>query len=227
MINNISEIASLIDHTLLRQNTTRKQIRQLCEDAVKYGFATVCVNPFWVSYCAENLAESRVKICSVVGFPLGATPSEVKAFEAELCIRNGAHEIDMVMNIGSAKDSDWKYVESDISTIAKIARDNKAILKVIFENCLLEKDEILKACEVAVSAGAHFVKTSTGFSSGGATLEDVKLMYEAVKGKCLVKAAGGIRNASDAENMIKNGASRLGTSSGVAIVNEMKTKETY
>ncbi|HOK04528.1 MAG TPA: deoxyribose-phosphate aldolase [Victivallales bacterium] len=214
----MNELARYIDHTLLKPTATEKQIENLCEEAIRYSFAAVCVNPYWVNFCAKKLSGTKVKVCSVVGFPLGATPTEVKAFETEFCLKNGAQEIDMVINIGAVKDKNWCYVEKEISTLAKIAHSNNAILKVIFENCLLEKDEIIKACQVSIVANADFVKTSTGFSTGGATFDDVKLMVETVKGKCKVKAAGGIRNAEDALNMIKIGAQRLGTSVGVAIV---------
>lgn len=214
----MNEISSYIDHTLLKPTAIKNQIEKLCDEAIEYSFAAVCVNPYWVRFCAEKLFGTTVKVCSVVGFPLGATPTEVKAFETEFCLKNGAKEIDMVMNIGAAKDANWDYVLKDITALAKIAHSYDTILKVIFENCLLSKDEIIKACKVSVDAGADFVKTSTGFSTSGATLEDVKLMVDTVKGKCKVKAAGGIRNIDDAKNMIKLGAERLGTSAGVAIV---------
>jgi deoxyribose-phosphate aldolase len=220
-------IAKFIDHTLLKQTATESQIEKLCDEAMEHGFAAVCVNPYWVDFCARRLAGTNVKVCTVVGFPLGATPTDVKVFETEFCLKNGAKEIDMVMNIGAAKDGDWSFVQSDIAALAKIAHEKKAILKVIFENCLLEKQEIVKACEASLKAGADFVKTSSGFSTGGATIEDVKLMVETVAGRCKVKAAGGIRNAKDAADMIKIGAVRLGTSAGVAIVTGQEAKGGY
>lgn len=205
-----------IDHTLLLPEATKSQIEKLCAEALKYDFMSVCVNTTWVKECVELLKNSDVKVCCVVGFPLGATTTATKAFETKEAIANGASEIDMVMNIGRLKDQDYMYVVNDIKAVVEAADGN--IVKVILENCLLSKEEIVRACELCVEAGAHFVKTSTGFNKSGATLEDVKLMKQTVKDKALVKAAGGVRSKADLEAMIQNGASRIGTSSGVKLM---------
>lgn len=207
-----------IDHTLLKPEATREQIIKLCEEAKEYNFASVCVNPFWVSLCKEQLKGTDVKVCTVVGFPLGATTSQVKSFETQQAINNGADEIDMVINIGMLKDKQYQYVTEEIRRIVNIAGGK--CVKVIFETCLLTNEEIVKACECSMTAGATFVKTSTGFSKAGATLEAVKLMVDTVAGKCKVKASGGIRTPEDFEKMITLGAERIGTSSGVAIIKE-------
>lgn len=222
---NPEEIASKIDHTLLKPDTTFKQIETLCDEALKNCFASVCINPFYVSTAYEILKKSNTVVCTVIGFPLGASPSEVKAFEAEKAIADGASEIDMVMNIGAAKSGRWDIVQSDIASVVKTAHSQKAIVKVIFENCLLNANEIREACSASVKAEADFVKTSTGFSASGATIEDVKLMAEAVSGKAKVKAAGGVRNYEQAVAMFKAGADRLGTSGGIAIINGKTNKE--
>lgn len=211
----MSKIASYIDHTQLAAAATREQIEKLCNEAREYGFASVCVNSCRVPLCHELLKDSPVKVCTVVGFPLGAASSEAKAFEAEKAVKDGADEIDMVINVGFIKDGDWDAVEKDIRTVRKACEGK--VLKVILETCLLTDEEKVKACKVSVAAGADFVKTSTGFSTGGATVEDVRLMRETVGNAAGVKASGGIRNAETAKAMLEAGANRLGCSSGVVI----------
>lgn len=210
-------LAKYIDHTLLRPDATLSQVSVLCDEAKEYGFASVCVNPSFIKYVSDCLAGSGVMPCVVVGFPLGATPSSVKAFETAEVIRLGAKEVDMVINIGAAKAGDWALVEDDIKAVVDTAK-GKAHVKVIIEACLLTDEEKVKACRAAKAAGADFVKTSTGFSTGGATVEDVKLMRETVGPDMGVKAAGGIRDIDTAVAMLSAGASRLGTSAGVKIV---------
>lgn len=205
-----------IDHTLLKADSRKEQIDQLLTEAKEHQFASVCVNPSWVSYCADQLKDSPVKVCTVVGFPLGATLSSVKAFETKEAISQGADEIDMVINIGAAKDGNWQLVEDDIRAVVEVSGDK--LVKVIIEACLLTDQEKVAACQASVRAGADFVKTSTGFSTGGATIADVKLMRETVGPDIGVKAAGGARNLADAQAFIEAGATRIGTSSGVAIV---------
>ncbi len=214
------DIASYIDHTLLKPQATKKDLDKLCEEAAEYGFAAVCVNPCNVAYCAEKLKNSGVKLASVVGFPLGASVPLIKELETMLAIVDGADEIDMVINIGALKDGDDERVLEDIKTVVRAAKDRT--VKVIIETCLLEREEKIRACELAKIAGAHFVKTSTGFSSGGASAEDVKLMKHTVRDALEVKASGGIRSYEDAMAMIDAGATRLGASSGVAIVRDTK-----
>lgn len=211
------DIAKYIDHTLLKAEATEAQIAALCEEAKSFGFASVCVNPAWVSYAKEKLSGSGVKVCTVIGFPLGATTSETKVFETKNAIENGAEEVDMVINIGWLKSGRFDLVKEDIRKVAEAAA-GKALVKVIIETCLLTEEEKVRACQLAVEAGADFVKTSTGFSVGGATVEDVRLMRETVGTKAGVKASGGIRTLEDAKKMIEAGATRLGTSSGTAIV---------
>lgn len=211
------ELASYIDHTLLKPDATEKQVEKLCREAVEYSFASVCVNSSMVAVAAKLLRGSGVKVCSVVGFPLGAMSTEAKAFEAKKAVDDGAAEIDMVINIGALKDKREQAVFEDIKAV-RDACGRGIILKTIIETCLLTDDEKREACRIAVKAGADFVKTSTGFSSGGATVSDVELMKEAAGGKAAVKASGGIRSHEDALRMIKAGAQRLGTSSGIAIV---------
>ena len=212
------KISDYIDHTLLKQIARDEDVKKLCAEADEYSFASVCVNPCRVPCAAKALAESKVKVCCVTGFPLGATSKFMKYQETLWCLENGADEIDTVMNIGEAKAGNWSFVGNELRALADLAHEKDAILKVIFENCLLDKNEIKTACEIAVEAGVDFVKTSTGFADGGATIEDVTLMSEVVAGACGVKAAGGVRNIADAEAMIKAGALRIGTSAGVAIV---------
>jgi len=219
--------ASHIDHTLLKATATKVQIGKLCEEARKYGFATVCINPYWVPFCSELLKNTTVKVCTVVGFPLGAISIEVKSYETEWCLRNGADEIDMVMNIGEALSGNWEYITREIRTLSEIVHREKCILKVIFENCLLSKENIVDACKCSMKAGADFVKTSTGLSTGGATVKDVKLMLDTVGKVCKVKAAGGIRNAEQAMEMINLGVARIGTSAGMEIVTGKTVKSSY
>lgn len=212
------QLARYIDHTLLKPDATREQILKLCREAVEHRFASVCVNPCWVPLCAETLQGSGVKVCTVIGFPLGATLSTVKAFEAEECIRQGAGEVDMVINIGALKSGDQRYVENDIRAVVERAHALGALVKVIIETVLLTQEEKVLACRLSQAAGADFVKTSTGFAGGGATVEDVALMRQVVGEAMGVKAAGGIRTYEDALRMIQAGANRLGTSAGVQIV---------
>ena len=216
---NARELARTIDHTLLKPDATAAQVLKLCDEAKAYHFASVCVNPCRVALAAQALAGSDVTPCCVVGFPLGAIPSESKAAETAVAVRNGAREIDMVINIGAAKDGDWALVESDIAAV-KAACGDAAKLKVIIETCLLTDDEKVQACLAAKRANADFVKTSTGFSKAGATVEDVRLMRKTVGPDMGVKAAGGVHNRAEALAMIEAGATRIGASSGIAIVSE-------
>lgn len=210
-------LASYIDHTLLKPDATAEQVKKICAEAREYKFASVCVNPSRIALTAQELKGTDVLPCCVVGFPLGAIPSESKAAETAVAIRNGAKEIDMVINIGAAKEGDWSYVQKDIAAVVA-ACAGKAALKVIIECCLLTDDEKVNACLAAKAAGADFVKTSTGFSTGGATEHDVALMRKTVGPDMGVKAAGGIRTKEDVLKMIEAGASRIGASAGVAIV---------
>ncbi|WP_159592753.1 deoxyribose-phosphate aldolase [Streptococcus halichoeri] len=210
------EINQYIDHTLLKADSVKAQIDQLIAEAKDYHFASVCINPTWVAYAAKALKDSDVKVCTVVGFPLGATSSATKAFETQTALADGADEIDMVINIGALKDGDNQAVEKDIRGVVKASGDK--LVKVIIETCLLTDEEKVRACQLAVKAGADFVKTSTGFSTGGATLADVKLMRETVGPDFGVKASGGARSFEDAKAFIEAGATRIGTSAGVAIM---------
>ena len=209
-------IASYIDHTLLKPIATREDIKKLCEEAKEYNFASVCVNPCWVSYASKLLAGSAVKVCTVIGFPLGANDSSVKAFETKTAIEQGAGEVDMVINIGALKAADYETVKKDIEAVRNASAGK--ILKVIIETSYLTDEEKQKVCEICAACGVDFVKTSTGFSSNGATEHDVALMAKAAGEKVRVKASGGIRTREDALKMIKAGASRLGTSAGIKIV---------
>ncbi len=211
-------IASMIDHTLLKPDATADQIAQLCYEARKYSFASVCVNPTHVKLCAELLQGTNVKVCTVIGFPLGASAPEVKAFEAQQAINDGATEIDMVINIGALKAEDYTLVARDIREVVNVGHTANALVKVIIETALLDDEEKVKACLLSKEAGADFVKTSTGFSGGGATVEDIALMRRVVGPDMGVKASGGVRNFEDAQNMVKAGATRLGASAGVKIV---------
>ena len=211
------DLAKHIDHTLLRTDAQRADAAKLVEEAKAYHFASVCVSPIWVSYVSEALRDTGIKTCTVIGFPQGATPSAVKAFETKQAVADGADEVDMVIAVGKLKDGDDAYVKSDIEAVVRAAR-GKALTKVIIETCLLTDEEKRRACLLAKEAGADFVKTSTGFSTGGATAADVRLMRESVGETMGVKAAGGIRSRADAEAMLAAGATRLGTSSGVQIV---------
>lgn len=219
-------IATLIDHTLLKQDATRNQIEKLCEEAKEYTFASVCVNPTWVNLSAKLLQGSPVKVCTVIGFPLGASTTEVKAFETSNAIENGAEEIDMVINVGALKDQDYNFVQKDIEAVVQAAK-GKAIVKVILETCLLTDEEILRASEISKLAEADFVKTSTGFSTGGATVSAVKLMRSAVGPELGVKASGGVRSLADLQAMVDAGATRIGASSGVEIVKGLESNSDY
>lgn len=214
-----------IDHTLLKPESTLLQIEKLCQEAKENNFFSVCVNSVWVPKCADLLKNSSVKVCSVVGFPLGSMSSESKAFETRWCVEQGAEEIDMVLQIGFLKNNQFDDVVLDIKKV--VAAANGKTVKVILETCLLNYDEKIKACEAALSAKAHFVKTSTGFSSGGASIEDVQLMKKIVGSAMKVKASGGIKNLSQAKAYIEAGAERLGTSSGVEIIRGLESNNSY
>lgn len=219
------ELNQYIDHTLLKADSTQSQIDTILAEAKKYNFASVCLNPTWVSYAADALKDSDVKVCTVIGFPLGANTSAVKAFETKNAVENGADEVDMVINIGRAKDGDFAYVEEDIKAVVEASGDK--LVKVIIEACLLTDDEKVKACLAAKAAGADFVKTSTGFSTGGATVEDVRLMRQTVGPDMGVKAAGGARSLADAQAFIEAGSSRIGTSAGIAIIEGLLVETDY
>lgn len=205
-----------IDHTLLKPEATKEQIKKLCEEAIAYDFASVCVNPYWVSYCSSLLEGSGVDVCTVIGFPLGANTSKVKAFETSCAIEEGANEVDMVINIGELKAKNYDVVLNDIKAVVKAAQGK--VVKVIIETCLLNDEEITKASELCVEAKATFVKTSTGFNTSGANIHVVEVMKKAVQDKALIKAAGGVRTPEDMEAMIKAGASRIGTSKGTSLM---------
>lgn len=211
--------AEIIDHTLLKPEATPEQIEKLCREAAAYGFHSVCVNTSYVPRCAELLKDSGVAVCTVVGFPLGAMSTSAKAAETAQAVRDGATEIDMVIQVGMAKSGHWEYVREDIAAVVAAAGD-KALVKVILETCLLTEEEIIKACQASREAGASYVKTSTGFSTGGATAEAVCLMKRTVGDTMKVKASGGIRTLEDADRMVRAGADRLGVSAGVQIVEE-------
>lgn len=206
----------MIDHTVLKADTPLETVKRICDEAMEYGFASVCINPCHVAYCADYLKDSDVNVCTVIGFPLGANTSAVKAFETKDAIANGADEIDMVMNIGALKDKNYDLVRDDVKAVVEAA--NGTLVKVILETCLLTEDEIKKACELCVEAKADYVKTSTGFSTRGATIEDVRIMKEAVHGKTKVKAAGGVRTPEDMVKIVAAGADRIGTSAGCSLV---------
>ncbi|GAA0119464.1 deoxyribose-phosphate aldolase [Clostridium perfringens] len=220
------QLAKMIDHTILKPEADKASIEKLCKEALEYNFASVCINPTNVELAAKLLKGSEVKVCTVIGFPLGANTMEVKAFETKDAIAKGADEVDMVINIGRLKDKDYEYVEKDIKAVVDAA-DKKALTKVIIETCLLTEEEKVKACELAKKAGADFVKTSTGFSTGGATPEDIKLMRETVGPDMGVKASGGVRSIEDAEAVIKNGATRIGASASIAICEGTVSDSTY
>lgn len=219
-------VAKYIDHTLLKPEVTDKEIAVLCEEAEEHGFFSVCIQPGWVKTAAEKLAESEVKVCTVIGFPHGATTSEVKAFETKNAIANGADEVDMVINIGQLKAGNLDYVKEDIKSVVDAA-NKEALVKVIIESSLLTEDEIVTASRLTKEAGADFVKTSTGFNGGGATVEAVALMRLTAGEEMGVKASGGVRSAEDAMNMIEVGATRIGASSGIAIVNGAVSDSDY
>jgi len=213
-----------IDHTILRADAMEMDIINLCREAKQYEFASVCVNSSYVSLVKKELAGSPVKVCCVIGFPLGASALEVKLYETEYCVKNGADEIDMVINIGRMKSNDYDYVLKEISAIRNAAE--KIILKVIIETCYLTDDEKIKACELSVAAGADYVKTSTGFGKSGAVISDVLLMKKSVAGKAFVKASGGIRDYADAISFINAGADRIGTSNGITIISQININNT-
>lgn len=215
----MTNLAKYIDHTALKPNATKEDILKLTDEAKKFGFASVCINPYWVKLAAEQLKDSEVKVCTVIGFPLGANTAAVKAAETRDAIQNGADEVDMVINIGALKSGLEDVVEEDIHAVVGAA-EGKALVKVIIEACLLTDEEKVLACQLAVKAGTDYIKTSTGFSTGGATPEDVALMRRTVGADIGVKAAGGIHSKAEAEAMITAGASRIGASSGVKIIAE-------
>ena len=219
------KINKLIDHTLLKQDATSEQIIKLCSEAKEYDFMSVCINPKFVATAAKELEASDVKVCTVIGFPLGANTKEVKVFEAKNAIENGADELDMVINVSDLKDKNYDTILEEIKAIKDVAGDR--IIKVILETCLLSDEEIVEACKIALKAGADFVKTSTGFSTGGARAEDVALMKQTVDDRMSVKASGGIRSLDDLNIMVENGANRIGASSGIAIMEGYTSKENY
>ncbi|ADU29856.1 deoxyribose-phosphate aldolase [Evansella cellulosilytica] len=221
-----TNLAALIDHTLLKPDATKDQIITLANEAEEYNFASVCVNPTWVPTAFAVLKDTQVKVCTVIGFPLGASTSEVKALETKNAIENGATEVDMVINIGELKESNDEYVHNDIKAVVEAAQ-NKALTKVIIETSLLTDEEKVRACEIAVKAGADYVKTSTGFSGGGATVDDITLMRKTVGPNIGVKASGGVRDRETAVAMVEAGATRIGASAGIAIVRGEKGTETY
>lgn len=219
-------LAKYIDHTLLKADATEAQIRILCEEASEHNFASVCVNPSNVALCSELLKGSDVKVCTVIGFPLGANTKEVKAFEVQDALKNGAEEVDMVINIGKLKAKDYDYVREDIKAVVNAA-NKKALTKIIIETCLLTDEEKIMACKLSKEAGANYVKTSTGFSTGGATAKDVKLMRDTVGEDMGVKASGAVRSYEDAINVINAGASRIGASASIAICEGGKSDSNY
>jgi deoxyribose-phosphate aldolase len=213
-----TKLARVIDHTLLKPEATIQEIENLCAEAKHYGFASVCINPAYVKLCADLLRNSSIKVCTVIGFPLGATSSVTKAFETERAIKNGASEVDMVINIGMLKSREYDYVEHDIFAVVDVAHRLKALVKVIIETGLLNNDEKIKACVLAKHAGADFVKTSTGFVKGGATVEDIELMRKVVGPEFGVKASGGVRSKKQALAFLAHGATRIGASASLKIV---------
>lgn len=223
---NNKDLAKMIDHTILKADASEKEVEKLCMEALKYNFASVCINPSMVEKAANILKDSEVKVCTVIGFPLGATTTEVKAFETDDVIKKGATEVDMVINVGKLKDGDLNYVKKDIEAVVNVAK-GRALTKVIIETCLLTDEEKVIACKLSKEAGADFVKTSTGFSTGGATKEDIKLMRETVGSDLGVKASGGVRTREDAEAMIENGATRIGASASIAICEGTVSNSTY
>ncbi|WP_077621461.1 deoxyribose-phosphate aldolase [Sediminibacillus massiliensis] len=210
-------LANMIDHTQLKPDTPKNKIDTIIQEARENGFASVCVNPYWVAYCYEKLKTTDVKVCTVIGFPLGATTTETKVFETDQAIKNGATEVDMVINVGALKSGDDQTVQTDIEAVVKAA-EGKALTKVIIETSLLSDEEKVKACKLAKNAGADFVKTSTGFSGGGATVEDIALMRRTVGDNIGVKASGGVRDRETALALVEAGATRIGASSGVQII---------
>ncbi len=217
VVNVPADVARFIDHTLLKQDAVQSQFLQLCDEALQFQFYSVCVNSYWVPLCARRLRGKGVKVCSVIGFPLGAMDSRSKGFETRTAVDNGASEIDMVINIGALKSGDFDAVEKDILSVLRACRST-TVMKVIIEACLLSDDEKILACEISKKAGADFIKTSTGFSTGGATAEDIALIRRVVGPKMGIKAAGGVRSFDDARLMIQSGATRIGASASVKIV---------
>lgn len=213
-----ADLARMIDHTMLKADATAGEIEKLCQEALKYGFASVCINPGYVPLCAKLLRGSDVKVCTVIGFPLGATSTAAKAFEAEQAIREGAQEVDMVINVGMLKSGNVEYVESDVFAVTSTARRFRVLTKVIIETGLLTDEEKIRACVLAKRAGADFVKTSTGFGKGGATAGDIALMRRVVGSAMGVKASGGVRSREDALALVASGADRIGASASVKIV---------
>lgn len=222
----MESIENYIDHTLLKPEATDLQIQKICFEARDHHFKAVCINPTWVKYASHILSKTDVNVCTVIGFPLGANTSEVKAYEAKQAVSEGADEVDMVVNIGAVKSEDYSLVYQDIKAVVDAVK-GKAIVKVIIETSLLNDNEKSRTCEAAKRAGADFVKTSTGFSTGGATIEDVKLMRRTVGPDMGVKASGGVRSMEDAKAMIEAGATRIGTSNGIALVEGNEAKESY
>lgn len=210
------DLAKYIDHTLLKPQAAQADIEKLCNEARLCGFCSVCVNPYWVPFCKEQLKGSDVKVCTVIGFPLGATATEVKVFEAQQALAHGADELDMVVNLGAVKSADWDGVLADIKAVRNAGKN--FLLKVIIETSVLTEEEKVKVCQLAEKAGADFVKTSTGFTGGGATTQDVALMRKTVGPQVQVKASGGIRTREDFDAMIAAGATRIGASAGVKII---------
>lgn len=219
------EINRYIDHTLLKPDATLKQIENLCQEALQYSFFSVCINPSYVATCEKILKNSNVAVCTVIGFPLGATTSAAKAYEAARAIKDGADELDMVINIGALKSQKYLLVEEDIREVVKAAEGK--IVKVIIETSLLNEEEKITACKLSTNAGANFVKTSTGFNGGGATIEDIILMKSNISTEMWVKASGGIRDLKSAQDLIASGASRLGTSSGITILKGLESHSNY
>ena len=219
------KINKLIDHTYLKPFGTKADIDTLLEEAITHDFKSVCINPTWVKYAAESLKKSDVLVCTVIGFPLGASTTQTKVYETKDALKNGANEIDMVLNIGWVKDGEYDLVEKEIKAVKEECQSHT--LKVILETCFLEKDEIEKSAKAAINAGADFVKTSTGFGTGGATVEDVKLMKDVAGKEKEVKASGGVRSLEDLEAMVEAGATRIGASSGVSIMQGKTSKENY
>ncbi|WP_411170374.1 deoxyribose-phosphate aldolase [Clostridium sp. MB05] len=223
---NKKDLARMIDHTILKADATEMEVEKLCNEALEYNFASVCINPAMVEKAATMLKGSDVKVCTVIGFPLGATTTEVKAFETEDVIKKGATEVDMVINIGKLKEGNLEYIKKDIEAVVNAAK-GKALTKVIIETCLLTDEEKVTACKLSKEAGADFVKTSTGFSTGGATASDIKLMRETVGPELGVKASGGVRSNADAIAMIENGATRIGASASISICEGTESNSTY
>jgi deoxyribose-phosphate aldolase len=221
---NSKQVAALIDHTLLKPEVTRRDIDRICGEAIQRRFASVCVNPVFVPRVAAKLRDTPVKTCTVIGFPLGANLTSTKVAEAKAAIKEGAQELDMVIHIGALKAGDDELVAADIHAVVAAAHHGKAICKVIIETCLLISEEKERACRLAVEAGADFVKTSTGFSSGGATIDDIELMRRVVGPKIGVKASGGVRSLNELLKMVEAGATRIGTSTGVKLIEEARTR---